>query len=160
MVIAKAVDKRYVHRYEDLIFTITVRNDGQGPASNLVISDEISEHLEWIRLNTTRGTALWNSGTRQVTVNVGQLNPGDKLTVTVTGRVVNIPAERLPVPIRNTAVVDFTGGQRVSNEVLAEAVYFAPGEIPEPSTILMLGSGLLSLAGYAQLRLRRRRREE
>jgi hypothetical protein len=57
--------------------------------------------------------------------------------------------------------VDFTGdpGPVESNETETELVYFAPGEIPEPSTMFMLGTGLLSLAGYAQMRRRRRRQE-
>jgi uncharacterized repeat protein (TIGR01451 family) len=157
LVVTKTVDKRYVHRYEDLTYTITVHNSGHGSASDLVISDEISGHLEWIRLGASKGTVLWNSGTRRITASVGRLNPGENVTVTVTGRVVNIPSEKLPVAIRNIAVAEFVAGQRVSNEVLAEVVYFAPGEVPEPGTILMFGSGLLGLAGYARTRLRRKR---
>ena len=162
MVISKAVDKEYVHRHEDLTFTITVSNEGDGPADDVVVTDAISEYLEYIRLNTTQGTAVWDSGARLVMWTIGRLNPGEAVTLTITGRVIEIPSAELPKFIHNFAVVNFTDspGPKESNETVTEVVYFAPGEIPEPSTMLLLGSGLLSLAGYAQLRLRRRRREE
>jgi uncharacterized repeat protein (TIGR01451 family) len=161
IVITKAVDLAYVHRYEDLAFTIIVTNEGPGPADGVVVTDEISEYLEYVRLNTTKGTAVWNSGTATVTASIGWMDEGDEVTITITARAVNVPTEDLPLTIYNSAFVDFTGdpGPVESNQTATELVYFAPGEIPEPSTMLMLGSGLLSLAGYAQLR-RRRRREE
>jgi uncharacterized repeat protein (TIGR01451 family) len=162
IVITKAVDKEYVHRHEDLTFTVTVSSEGPGSADGVVVTDEISEYLEYIRLNITQGTAVWNSGTRTVTAYIGWLDEGEEVTITITGRVIDIPTADLPKFIHNVAVVDFTGepGPEESNETVTEVVYFAPGEIPEPSTMLLMGSGLLSLAGYAQLQLRRRRREE
>jgi uncharacterized repeat protein (TIGR01451 family) len=161
-VISKAVDKEEVHRHEDVTFTITVSNEGDRSADDVVVTDAISEYLEYIRLNTTKGTAVWDSGARLVMWNIGRLNPGEVVTLTITGRVIDIPSEDLPVFIHNVAMVDFTDGPgpEESNETVTEVVYFTTGEIPEPSTMLLLGSGLLSLAGYAQLRLRRRRREE
>ena len=162
LVITKAVDKEYVHRHEDLVFTVTVSNEGPGPAHDVMVTDEISEYLTYIRLNVTKGTAVWNSGTREVTWSVGTLDEGDVEALTITGRVIDIPTADLPVTITNVAEVGFGGAPEPeqSNETVTQVVYFVPGEIPEPSTVLLLGSGLLSLAGYAQLRLRRRRRRE
>ncbi|HUW09800.1 MAG TPA: SdrD B-like domain-containing protein, partial [Anaerolineae bacterium] len=161
IVITKAVDKAYVHRYEDLTFTIVVANAGPGPADGVVVTDEISEYLEYVRLNTTQGTAEWNGGTRMVTAVIGYMDEGDEVTITITARAVNIPVVEIPKIAFDAALVDFDGdcGPVESNEVEAEIVYFYPGEVPEPSTMVLLGSGLLSLAGYARLR-RRRRREE
>jgi len=161
IVITKAVDKAYVHRYEDLTFTIVVVNEGPGPADGVVVTDEISEYLEYIRLNTTKGTAEWNGGTRTVTALIGYMDEGDEVTITVTARAVNIPVQDIPQTIYDAALVDFDGdpGPVESNETETELVYYYPGEIPEPSTIILMGSGLLSLAGYAQMR-RRRRRED
>jgi len=162
IVITKAVDKEYVHRHEDLTFTVTVSSEGPGPADGVVVTDEISEYLEYIRLNTTKGTAVWNSGTRTVTAYIGWLDEGEEVNIAITGRVIDIPTADLPKTIYDMAVVDFTGGPgpEESNQTETLVVYFAPGEIPEPSTMLLMGSGLLSLVGYAQLQLRRRRREE
>jgi uncharacterized repeat protein (TIGR01451 family) len=154
-VIRKAVDKDYVHRHEDLTFTITVENSGPGPANSVVVTDRISELLQYIRLTTTTGSAVWNSGTRWMTAHLGSLASGQSAKITITGTVVDIPSEQLPRSIRDTAWVDYTGGQKASNEVHSEAVYFAPGEIPEPSTIMLLASGLLGLAGYVRSRRRR-----
>jgi len=151
-----------IHRLEDLTFTITVSNIGQGVAEGVVVTDEISEYLEYIRISTTKGTATWNGATRMVTVNIGLMNPGEVVTITITGRTVNVPAEELPVTITNVAFVKPAGPVEPipSNEPVVPVVYFLPGEIPEPSTMFMLGSGLLSLAGYARGRIRRRRRRE
>ena len=149
-----------VHRLEDLTFTITVRNAGAVAVQDVVISDEVSDLLEFIRINTTKGSAWWNNGTRMVTAEIGHLSPGEVVTITITGRVVNIPEGDLPETIYNHAVLDFAGASDplTSNQTVTQVVYFLPGEIPEPSTIVMMGSGLLSLAGYAFNRVRRRRR--
>jgi len=159
IVITKAVDKEYAHRYDDVTFTIVVGNEGPGPADGVVVTDEISEYLEFIRLNTTKGTVVWNSGTSTVTASIGYLAEDEEVTITITGRVVNVPTADLPKTIYDIALVDFDGdpGPEESNQTETEVVYFFPGEVPEPSTMLLMGSGLLSLAGYAQLRRRRRR---
>jgi len=162
LTIYKDVDQDMVHRLEDLTFTIVVTNIGQGVAEGVVLTDEISGYLEYIRINASKGTATWSNGPRMVTVEIGVMNPGEVVTITITGRVVDIPAEELPVTITNMAfVVPFGPVAPIpSNEPVVPVVYFEPGEIPEPSTVFMLGSGLLSLAGYTGLRLRRRRRDD
>lgn len=144
-----------MHRYEDLTFTIVVRNSGAAAAHNLVITDYISDRLEWIRPNITRGGVLWNSGTREVRGYVGRLDAHEQVTLTITGRVINMPDKDLPLPIHNQALLQVDGRRWWSNEARAQVVYFAPGEIPEPGTLLLVGSGLLSLAGYVGLRRRR-----
>ena len=149
------MDKEYVHRHEDLTFTITVENSGAGPAYNVVVTDRISELLHYIRLTTTTGSAVWNSGTRWMTAHLGTLGSGESAKITITGTVIDIPSDQLPRTIRDTAWVDYDGGQKASNEVLSEAVYFAPGEIPEPSTMMLMGSGLAGMAAFLQRRRRR-----
>jgi len=155
ILISKTVDKEYVHRHEDLTFTITVANNGPGPAHHVVVTDRISELLSYVRLTTTTGSAVWNSGTRWITAHVGSLASGESAAITITGTVIDIPSDQLPRTIRDTAWVDYDGGQKASNEVQSEAVYFAPGEIPEPSTIVLMGSGLAGLATFVRKRRRR-----
>jgi len=151
-----------VHRLEDVTFTITVRNVGEVAVQHVVVTDRISDLLEFIRISTTRGSAWWDNATRTLTAEIGVMNPGEVVSITITARVVNIPEADLPETIYDTAVVDFAGAPDpvTSNQTETVVVYFMPGEIPEPSTVFMLGSGLLGLAGYAQAHRRRRRREE
>jgi uncharacterized repeat protein (TIGR01451 family) len=153
-----------VHRYEDLTYTVIVVNNGPGPADGVVVTDEISEYLEYIRLNTSKGTVVWNSGTRTVTANIGHLDEGESATITIIAQAMFIPTAELveeSLYIYDFAEVDFIGepGPERSNEVETYLAYFCVGEIPEPSTVILMGSGLMGLAGYARLRLRRRRRE-
>jgi uncharacterized repeat protein (TIGR01451 family) len=155
--ILKTASQEWVHRYEDLTFVIVVRNDGHAPAQDVVVTDQISELLTFVRVQISRGTAVWNSGTRVVTARVEDLEPGESVTMTITAQVLNIPAADLPAEIANVAVVDYRDGPgpEHSNETMTDVVHFGPGEIPEPSTMLLLASGLLGLAAYAGARRRR-----
>jgi len=95
------------------------------------------------------------------TVNVGLLAPNETVTIVITGKTMRVEAKDLPYQITNTAQVVFReGAPRNSNEVIVDVVYFLPGEVPEASTWLLLGSGMLGLAGYAQMRVQARRRKE
>ena len=163
--IYKAVDHSLRHMGETVVFTVTVTNEGTATATNVVLTDAISDKLEGVSATSSKGTAHFDPATRKVTVNVGELAPGEVVKLVITGMTVRIQITSgmnlNPLyTIENLAVVAFTEGRsRESNRVTVDVVYFMPGEIPEPGTWLMLGSGLAGLAGYASLRVRSRRRK-
>ena len=158
--IYKTVDSPIRHMGETVVFTVTVTNRGTANANDVVITEPIDPKLEGATLTTSKGTASYNTATRVWTVNVGLLAPGETVTIVVTGKTARIADKDLPYQIGNTATVAFREGiARNSNRATVDVVYFFPGEIPEASTLLLLGSGLAGLAGYAQMRIRSRRRK-
>ncbi len=161
LAIYKAVNSPMLHTGETVVFTVVVTNRGTANANDVIITDAIHPKLVNVTLTTTKGAASYDAATRMWTVNVGLLAPGETVTVVITGTALHVEARDLPYRITNTAQVRFLeGAPRTSNEVIVDVVYFLPGEIPEASTWLLLGSGMLGLAGYAQMRVRARRRKE
>ena len=90
---------------------------------------------------TTGPSANFNGGS----INDGLL-PGESASFTVTGAAFTGFTEE---QICNAVFVRF------QNVPVAGSDVGTPGQIPEPSTILLLGSALLGLGGYARKRLRR-----
>jgi len=73
-----------------------------------------------------------------------------------------LPGESASFTVTGAAFTGFTEEQicnaifvRFQNVPVAGSDVGTPGQIPEPSTILLLGSALLGLGGYARKRLRR-----
>jgi uncharacterized repeat protein (TIGR01451 family) len=159
--IYKSVNAPIRHVGESVVFTVTVTNDGTANATDVVLSDVIHPKLQDVTLTSTKGTASYDPATRKWTVTVGVMAPKETVTVVIKGLTVTVPAAELPYQITNSAVVAFKeGAARESNLVTVDVVAFPPGEIPEASTWLLLGSGLAGLAGYAQMRVRSRRRKQ
>ena len=159
--IYKTVNSPVRHMGETVVFTVTVTNQGTANANDVVLTDVIHPKLEGVTLTSTKGETSYDPATRKWTVTVGLLAPNETVTVVIQGLTVRVPASELPYQITNSAVVAFKeGAARESNQVTVDVVYHAPGEIPEPGTWLLLGSGLAGLAGFAQMRMRSRRRKQ
>ncbi len=165
--IYKSVDKSEVFvavgHQETLTYKVTVINNGTATANNVVVTDEISPRLYDAVVTATKGMVSYDAATRVWSVAVGELAPGEQVVVTITAKTEPVTSS-MHVPfsydLTNVATVSFTEGTaRDSNEVTVRVRAMAPEDIPEPGTLLLLGSGLAGLAGYARMRVNARRRK-
>ena len=151
--IYKSADHSMIHRYDYVTFTITATNRGNANATGVMVTDVIDENLENVSVSADTGTATYDEDTRTVTANLGTLAPQQVAIITVKARAKNVSESLLPLDIHNTATLIFDqGNPRQSNDATVTVVYFLPGEVPEGNTLLLLGTGLLGLAGYINLR--------
>ena len=147
----KTADMTVVCPGEQFVFEITFR---AGPLDwyGVVLTDDLDPALRIDSISTSQGTASYAG--QLVTVYVGTVPAGTTVTVRIT------------CTVRDTAPAGFRIDNTASVVVERPSLVFDPsayivicGEfVPEPSTLLLLGSGLAGLAGYAGMRWSSRRR--
>ena len=72
-----------VIRGNTVTYTLTVRNHGQIPATNVVVTDTFPSNLDFVSANAQGGTC---SGTSPVTCSLSTLQAGEQRTITIVGR--------------------------------------------------------------------------
>lgn len=171
--ITKSGDPSQARIGDPVTFTLVARNHGDTPATGVRVTDQIESYLDITQVTASKGIVSWDNVSRLVTVDIGSLAPAEEVTIIIE-TVVNETAAPAPLLIENQAHLTFEeGNQRDSNVVTITIIEESPAEtatpsptasapasapppeIPEPLTLLLLGGGLVSLAGYAALRRRR-----
>jgi len=143
-------------------FTLTVTNIGTAPATGVVVTDPIPSPLILQSASATQGTFSINQATNTVVFNVGTVNPGQVITLTVNTIV--SPSAKPPIDITNTATLNDNGGH---SSVSSAAIHVtagglpATGEHPEDTSTPGLWIGALIvvlIGGFVTVRVVRRRR--
>lgn len=83
---------------EDVVYTITITNNGPGAAENVVVTDPLATGLDFISMSTSQGACDPDA----VNCDLGTVDPGTSVTITVTV----VPTEE--GDISNTATVSST----------------------------------------------------
>ncbi|MBX0327463.1 DUF11 domain-containing protein [Oscillochloris sp. ZM17-4] len=84
--ITKSVSVSAAQVGDTVEFTLTATNLGNAPASNVVVEDTLPSFLALDGVSATRGTVTVSGAT--IRVDIGDLAPGEVVTVTITARVV------------------------------------------------------------------------
>lgn len=153
-VVTKTASSASVFTTSPITFTLTIRNDGNAPATQVVLSDLLSAFLENVSASSSQGVVSFDAAAHKVTAQIGTLDAGRQVIVTIKARVKALHPNETPVTFNNSAIVTFIeGNQRDSNRVqVTISGPPPPPEIPEPATVLLVAGGLAGLAGWARRR--------
>jgi uncharacterized repeat protein (TIGR01451 family) len=148
--IEKSVEPARVVVGQEAVFTILVTNSTLDTAYNVVVSDQIHSALELASAQSTKG--IVSKEGQLVTVALEDMGPGETATITI-----KVIALR-PARINNLTTATTPGGE---NTAAADLDVVAPPKeeeefVPEAGSLILLGGGLLTLAGYARVRWRQR----
>jgi uncharacterized repeat protein (TIGR01451 family) len=70
---------------DEVVFTISVTNNGPGTAEDVVVTDPIADYMDVIEATTTRGNV--SSEGRTVIVTIGRVPAGDEITIRIRVRI-------------------------------------------------------------------------
>jgi uncharacterized repeat protein (TIGR01451 family) len=148
--IEKSVEPARITAGQEAVFTILVTNSTLDTAYNVVVSDQIHSALELASAQSTKG--IVSKEGQLVTVALEEMGPGETATITI-----KVIALR-PARINNLTTATTPGGE---NTAAADLDVVAPPKeeeefVPEAGSLILLGGGLLTLAGYARVRWRQR----
>ncbi|MCJ7619572.1 MAG: hypothetical protein MUP64_05075, partial [Anaerolineae bacterium] len=147
--IEKSVEPARITVGQEAVFTILATNSTLDTAYNVVVSDQIHSALELAGVQSSKGTVSEKG--QLVTVALEEMGPGESATITI-----KVVALR-PARINNVTTATTPGGE---NTAAAELDVVSPPEeeefVPEAGSLILLGGGLLTLAGYAGARYRKR----
>jgi uncharacterized repeat protein (TIGR01451 family) len=116
-----------VNEGDTLAYTITYRNDGQGTASNVVLTDNLPEGTTFASVSAGSASCTTPAvgGTGAVSCNVGAVNPGGSGSITLTVTVTATAGSTVSNGDYNIAAdgVSALIGPLVTTEVTSEVVY-------------------------------------
>jgi uncharacterized repeat protein (TIGR01451 family) len=147
--IEKSVHPAEITVGQEALFTIIVSNTSLDATGDVEVTDEIDPSLEILSIQTSKGSISRNG--QLVTVDVGTMDPNE--TVVITIRVLAREAGLA----QNVATVTTPRAVADAEAVLDVAAAAEEEFVPEAGLLMLLASGLASMAGFASLRRRRTR---
>jgi len=145
----KTSDETTIVAGEELVFEITF-TAGPDTWHNVVVTDNVGPHLRIDSVWTSRGSASWAG--QLVTVDVGNVPAGTKVTIRIRCTVLDTIAEvdeveNCALVVVKNPTLDFWACTTIDVELVF---------VPEGGSLLLRGTGLAGLAGYAGMRWRAR----
>jgi len=138
----------------NLTFQLVVMNTGTLSGTNVMVTDTLPANVTFVSATPSQGSCNLVAGV--VKCSLGTLLAG----VSATINIVVVPT--VVGPLSNTAIV--AGNERESNTTDNSSTVNVtvissspPAQVPEGDTLMLVGTGLAGLAGYASLRWRARR---
>jgi uncharacterized repeat protein (TIGR01451 family) len=132
--ISKTAAPPIVPRGGDVVFTITVTNDGPGAATNVEVTDPLPASFTFVSATPSQGSC---SGTTTITCALGTLNAASSATVTITATATGGSGA-----YGNTATVTAaeTDPQSSDNSATAPLAILGAADVPalHPSMLLLL----------------------
>ncbi|MCS6881122.1 MAG: DUF11 domain-containing protein [Oscillochloridaceae bacterium] len=158
--ISKAVDPQVGVVGADVTYTIVVSNIGGSVATGVVVEDTLPSFLTILSATADRGEVSVSGNT--VRVSIGELAPGESITVRIVARVTQAPR---PPNNRNLASVSSNSPDANPNNNQASAALGSPPPASLPGTssgndgvlpALAIMLGLMLIAGSLLVRRRAR----
>jgi uncharacterized repeat protein (TIGR01451 family) len=148
--IEKSVSPAEIAVGRESLFTIAVTNNSLDIVDDVVVTDKIDTDLEIVDAQTTKGSISLTG--QLVTVDVGAMDPGQTVEIAI-----RVLAARAGL-IENVATVIAPRVEAQSEAALTVTAAAAEEEfVPEPGSLTLLASGLVSMMGFALMRHRRTR---
>jgi len=144
----KTVDNTVVDAGDELVFEIALNNPTPNPWSDVVITDDLDRYVSFDSVTTTHGAWTYDATSNRVTVTIASLPAGETVTITIYCTV----WYRTPpgYEIENIACLTIEGVDKGCSGVVVIVV--EEGFVPEMGSLLLLGSGVAALAGYAGMK--------
>ncbi len=136
----KSVTPEQAQVGDNFTFQIELHNSGTTTASNIRVNDYFPKALDLVSATTSRGTALLNTTTREVEVNIPTMNEGERTTIVITARVNSTVTSAKNY--NNTAYIKWTGQPNYAGDTVTFRV-LPSGTLP--------GTGAAGLSGTAGL---------
>jgi LPXTG-site transpeptidase (sortase) family protein len=121
---------------QDITYVLTITNNGNGPATNVVARDSFSSYLDLRSVSPSNGTPASSSSSRSYSFTIPTLDPGETAKVTIVMRVnSNL---NTTYTINNAATISYTANG-FSRSVTSNAV-----------SVQLIGSSTLPGTGFIE----------
>lgn len=101
-----SVSPRQARVGQDITYVLTITNNGNGPATNVIARDSFSSYVDLRSVSPTIGTQSTSSSTRSYSVSIDSLSPGQTAKVTIVVRVNS--SLKTTYSVNNSASVSYT----------------------------------------------------